>query len=63
MNPPLTTKDYTAINRTLADCNQVRGEIEKAKLAGIPVDEAEMMLEHCEAQLKKLKEVYFPHKP
>lgn len=60
---PLTTQDYTAIQRALERLNTHRIKCEKAKLAGYDVDGEITVNEYYRQQFENNKKVYFPGKP
>lgn len=61
--PPLTDKDYTKINETLAILNRAQQEIDRAKQVGLPVEECDQACQARKALLAAMKQVYFPERP
>lgn len=63
-NSPLSTADYTAINKALYNQNKVKLMIEKAKEAGVPdLDGICLNCDYTGQRLEQLKQVYFKGKP
>jgi len=60
MTNPLTKEDKTKITQALAAIDEVKKEINKAKLANIDVSAQEDRLKEIETRLLGVKRVYFP---
>jgi len=56
------SEDKAKINAALKAISEVKADINKAKLAGIDVSEAEKRLTATEASLSAIKRVYFSGK-
>jgi len=57
---PLNEEHYNKIVGALADISKGLKAVDLARRAGIEVDEQEKELKRMEAQLRQIKEVYFP---
>ena len=60
MANPLTKEDKTKINQALTAIDEVKKEINRAKLANIDVSAQEDRLKEIETRLLGVKRVYFP---
>ena len=60
MANPFTKEDKLKITHALAAISEVKKDIAKAKLAGIPVETQEKELLEAETKLLAIKRVYFP---
>jgi hypothetical protein len=64
MDNPLTTADYTALNKASYNLNRVRTMIEDAKRAGVPdLEQHCINCDYTEQRIQQLKQVYFKGKP
>ena len=59
MANPFTAEDKAKLNAALKAITEVKKDINKAKLAGIDVSEAEKSLVDTESKMLALKRVYF----
>lgn len=63
-NNPLSTADYSALNKALYNVNRVRAMLEDAKRAGVPdLDQICLNCDYTEQRANQLKQVYFAGKP
>lgn len=62
-NCPLSSKNYTDINRALGLINDLQIELDNAEKAGYPVDEHRTALDYFRKLFDKTKSVYFSGKP
>lgn len=60
MANPLSTEDRANIEIQLKALADARADLNRAKAAGIDVADLEKQLNESEAQLKAIKQVYFP---
>lgn len=60
---PLTEANRRELNNALLSLNGARLEIEAAKRAGIPMDDAIRVADFYEEQINKIKAEYFKGKP
>lgn len=55
----LSKKEQAILNQGLSDCDAIKQDLERAKMAGVPnVDHIEAALETCQERINKLKATY-----
>lgn len=59
---PLTSVNYTDINRALGQLNDLEIALDKAEQAGFPVDEQRAALKYYRELFNSVKKTYFAHK-
>ncbi|KKM99170.1 hypothetical protein LCGC14_1150520 [marine sediment metagenome] len=57
---PLTDADLVSINTAIAQADDAKQLIEKARIAGIDVSSFTKRTEDAKAQLLRIKQVFFP---
>lgn len=60
---PLTDVDYRNINTALGHIAQSRDVIERARRAGLEMDDAAAVLDAYQFKLEALKREFFPSRP
>lgn len=63
VNYPLTDDHYAKLQGVCASCSKVAGILEKAKAAGLPVEQAEAENGNNLQLATGLKQKFFPNRP
>lgn len=55
----LSKKEHADMDRDLIECQQIKDDLERAKMAGVPnVEHIVQAVETCEERINKLKAIY-----